>query len=199
MPFITNQPDKELKKRLTELIKVSRELKFLVGFFYFSGLKELYHALKERVKTEENLQNFTFKILVGLEADKLQHQLIELAETENLSGDEKIERYFRSISKAINSKEFDNREFYEQVRFFLSLIEKDKITIRKTLEPNHAKLYIFKLDETQVGRQAIFITGSSNLTRAGLNEQREFNVEISDYGIEEAERYFDEEWERAIK
>jgi len=26
MPFITNQPNKEFKKRLTELIKVSKEL-----------------------------------------------------------------------------------------------------------------------------------------------------------------------------
>ena len=199
MPFITNEKNKELKKRLTELIKVSQELKFLVGFFYFSGLKELYHSLKERVDSKENLQDFTFKVLVGLEVDKFQYQLIELAEKENFSGEEKIERYFRSITRAINSKDFDNKEFYQQVRFFINLIEKDKIIIRKTLEPNHAKLYIFKLDETQIGRRIIFITGSSNLTRAGLNEQREFNVEISDYGIEEAEKYFDEEWEKAIR
>jgi len=199
MPFITNQPNKELKKRLTELIKVSKELKFLVGFFYFSGLKELYYALEERAKSERSFQDFTFKILVGLEVDRFQYQLIELAENKNLSGEEKIEKYFRSILKAINSKEFDNKEFYKQVSFFLDLIEKDKIIIRKTLEPNHAKLYIFRLDETQIGRRAIFITGSSNLTRAGLNEQREFNVEISDYGIEEAEEYFDEEWEKAIR
>ncbi len=199
MPFITNQQDKELKQRLTELINVSQELKFLVGFFYFSGLKEIYRALKIRLKSEKERQDFTFKILVGLEVDKFQHQLIELAENKNLTGEERIERYFRSIVKAINCKDFDNKEFYKQVRFFLNLIEKDKIIIRKTLEPNHAKLYIFKLDETQIGRRSVFITGSSNLTRAGLNEQREFNVEISDYGTETAEKYFDEEWERAIK
>ncbi len=199
MPFITNEQNKELKKRITELIKVSKELKFLVGFFYFSGLKELYHALKERFKPEKDSQDFNFKILVGLEVDKFQYQLIELAENENLSGEEKIEKYFRSIVKAINSKEFDTKEFYEQANFFINLIEKNKIIIRKTLEPNHAKLYIFKLDETQIGRRAIFITGSSNLTRAGLNEQREFNVEISDYGVETAEKYFDEEWEKAIR
>ncbi len=199
MPFITNQPNKELKKRLTELIKVSRELKFLVGFFYFSGMKELYQALKYRFKPEKDFQGFNFKILVGLEVDKFQYQLVELAENENLSGEEKIEKYFRSIVKAVNFKDFDNKDFYEQASFFINLIENNKITIRKTLEPNHAKLYIFKLDETQIGRKAIFITGSSNFTRAGLNEQREFNVEISDYGIEEAEKYFDEEWEKAIR
>jgi len=35
--FITNQPTKELQKRLTELITHSNELKFLVGFFIFPG------------------------------------------------------------------------------------------------------------------------------------------------------------------
>jgi len=39
--FITNSPTKHLKERLLELISESRELKFLVGSFYFSGLKEL--------------------------------------------------------------------------------------------------------------------------------------------------------------
>ncbi len=44
--FITNNPTRELKKRLIELIEKSRELKFLVGFFYFSGIRELYAGLK---------------------------------------------------------------------------------------------------------------------------------------------------------
>ncbi len=106
MPFITNEPNKELKKRITELIKVSRELKFLVGFFYFSGLKELYQALKSRFNPEKDLQGLNFKILVGLEVDKFQYQLVELSGEKNLSGEEKIEKYFRSILKAINFKEF---------------------------------------------------------------------------------------------
>ena len=44
-----------------------------------------------------------------------------------------------------------------------------------------------------------FITGSSNLTRAGLSHQNEFNVEISDYGTQEAEDYFDDLWVKAVK
>ena len=40
-----------------------------------------------------------------------------------------------------------------------------------------------------------FITGSSNLTKTGLTIQDEFNVEISDYGFEDAENYFDYLWE----
>jgi len=85
------------------------------------------------------------------------------------------------------------------VRFFVELIQEDRLLIRKTDYPNHAKLYIFKLEEGQVGKKELFITGSSNLTRAGLTTQNEFNVEISDYGFAEADRYFDTLWNKAVK
>ena len=40
--FITNSGEKNLRKRIIELITKSKELKFLVAFFYFSGIRELY-------------------------------------------------------------------------------------------------------------------------------------------------------------
>jgi hypothetical protein len=43
--FITNSATGNLKKRLLELLKESRELRFLVGFFYFSGIRELYEGV----------------------------------------------------------------------------------------------------------------------------------------------------------
>ena len=43
--FITNSKTNTLKERLSELVEKSDELKFLVGFFYFSGLKEFYESL----------------------------------------------------------------------------------------------------------------------------------------------------------
>lgn len=58
---------------------------------------------------------------------------------------------------------------------------------------------MFKLDEKQIARNKLFITGSSNLTQAGLTTQNEFNVEISDYGFDDAEKYFDDLWETAVK
>ncbi|MFN3605553.1 MAG: phospholipase D-like domain-containing protein, partial [Leptonema sp. (in: bacteria)] len=141
------------------------------------------------------------KVLVGLNVDKLNYQLIEYADSDDQSGrlsNEEISyKFFDSVKKSINSEEFDTYEFYEQVRFFVDLIEKDRLIIRKTLRPNHAKLYIFKLESEQVGRKNLFITGSSNLTKTGLTVQEEFNVEISDYGFEDAENYFDHLWQNA--
>jgi ERCC4-related helicase len=189
--FITNSPTKQLKNRINELILKSEELKFLVGFFYFSGLKELYEGLKDN-------PNVLIKILVGLNVDRTNYGLIEYAENLNFSDQERINQFFDSIKKSINTDLFDNREFYEQVKFFINLIKSDKLIIRKTFKPNHAKLYIFKLEPSQV-KNALFITGSSNLTKAGLTQDQEFNVEISDYGIEDAEQYFDNLWETAVK
>lgn len=190
--FITNSGTKDLKKRISEIIKVSKELKFLVGFFYFSGMKELIEALKNNPEAE-------LKVLVGLDVDKHNNLLVEYAETQNMSDDEKISLFYESIKKAINHEEFDTREFYEQINFLLTLIKENKIIIRKTRDPNHAKLYLFRLSNKQQIKEKLFITGSSNLTRAGLLAQNEFNVEISDYGFDEAEKYFDSLWENSIK
>lgn len=190
--FITNQQTKELRKRINQLITKSKELKFLIGFFYFSGIRELYEGLKAN-------QNFILKILVGLDVDKHNFNLIEYSEDDRISDDEKINNFLQSVKKSINTDQFDIQEFYVQVKYFLQLITEDKIIIRKTFKPNHSKVYLFKLEEEQVGKNKLFITGSSNLTKAGLTTQNEFNVEISDYGFEEAEKYFDDLWENAVR
>jgi ERCC4-related helicase/HKD family nuclease len=190
--FITNNQTKQLRKRILELLSESNEIKILVGFFYFSGLKELYEGLK-------NNSNVKVKILVGLNVDRTNYGLIEYAENSyNISDDERINHFFESLKKSINSEYFDNKEFYDQVKFFIKLIKEGRLIIRKTFKPNHSKLYIFKLGPSQVARNALFITGSSNLTSAGLTFEQEFNVEISDYGVEDAEKYFDNLWKEAV-
>lgn len=126
------------KKRLAELISKSEELKFLVGFFYFSGIRELYSALTTN-------PDVSIKILVGLNVDDYNYSIIEQADTEQSSDEEKAYKFFESIKKSVNTEFFDTEEFYQQVRYFVDLIMTDKLIIRKTYEPNHAKLYIFKL------------------------------------------------------
>ncbi len=194
--FITNNArHKTLKGRLNTLLSVSAELKFLVGFFYFSGWREIY----ENLRKNEALQ---LKLLIGLQVDHLMGQVVEHGRQEaGLSQDDLFYRFLTSLGVALNNEEMDNEAFYEQVTFFLELLENGRLEIRKTLEPNHAKLYLFKLNEQQAEIQnspGQFITGSSNLTRAGLSGQDEFNVEITDYGFADAESYFDELWERAV-
>src|SRR5699024_10017145 len=72
---------------------------------------------------------------------------------------------------------------------------------RKTKVPNHAKLYLFEMNDEERSKHnfdGYLITGSSNLTRSGLKGQQEFNEEIKDYGYEEAATYFDKLWDESI-
>lgn len=190
--FITNNGESTLKKRLNELIAFSGELKFLVGFFYFSGMKELYETLKEN-------NDVVLKILVGLDVENVISQMV-LVEKKEMSDTQIIENYFESIKKGFNTKEFDTKDFHEQVVFFLEMMKNDRILIRKTENPNHAKLYFFKVKpEHATLTKSKFIVGSSNLTKSGLEGQEELNVEISDFGTAESEKYFDDLWEKSIK
>lgn len=192
--FITNEKENNLRNRLSQLIEHSEEMRFLVGFFYFSGIKELYEAIKKN-------PNNQIDILVGLNVNREVYGLIEYGDKEmGLSREESFGRFLDSTRKSLIDQDLDNCDFYEQVKFFLQLIKEDKIRIRKTREPNHAKLYLFRLTERAgIGSRDIFITGSSNLTSAGLSGQHEFNVEISDSGVEEAKKYFSELWNEADK
>jgi superfamily II DNA or RNA helicase len=147
------------------------------------------------LEKEGRLKEEHVKVLVGLSVDKGVYGLYELSHGNE--GDEKIKNSFlQSLERVFTSEEFDKKEIYEQVEFFLKLLKEEKLVIRKTREPNHAKLYLFKLEGDLL--KHTFITGSSNLTLAGLKGQEEFNVEIKDYGFESAEKYFDERWERAV-
>ncbi|MBW6533940.1 MAG: hypothetical protein K0B11_02945 [Mariniphaga sp.] len=191
--FITNNKEQRtLKGRIKKLISGSDELKFLVGYFYFSGWKELYQKLKEHPEIQ-------VKILIGLQIEKLLNRMIvEHGNQETgLSHDEIFQQFMTSLGFAINNDSMDTEEFYNQVGFFLEMLENGRLQIRKTEDPNHAKLYLFKYNTTQQefsDRNGEFITGSSNLTKAGLEGQQEFNVEIRDYGCEDAETYFDDLW-----
>ena len=140
--FITNNETTDLRNRLVKLIKKSEELKFLVGFFYFSGISELYEALKSNPETR-------IKVLVGLNVDKLNFELIEFENDESATDEEKIYKFFESIKRSLNTEDFDTKEFYEQVRFFINLIAENRLIIRKTFKPNHSKLYLFKLEKDQ--------------------------------------------------
>ncbi|MEI7902525.1 MAG: hypothetical protein WCK89_19925 [bacterium] len=62
--LLTNKRGAVVKKRLAELISLSGELKVLVGFFYFSGIKALYEALVANPKIR-------LRVLVGMETERV--------------------------------------------------------------------------------------------------------------------------------
>lgn len=193
--IINNSGQQDLNQRLQHLIGSSETLKFLVGFFYFSGWQQIYEALKQNPAVR-------LQVLVGLQVEKLIRNAIEVdIPSQEQSNEAFFSRFMKSLGYAINQPDMDTETFYNQVAFFTEMLAQERLVIRKTLRPNHAKLYLFKPnkdDSIKYNMPAIFITGSSNLTKAGLQDQDEFNVEIKDYGGEEAEAYFDRLWETAI-
>jgi hypothetical protein len=167
-----------------------------VGFFYFSGWRELYEQLQKH-------DHIKIKLLVGLEVEKiLGKTIIEYGKADDtLSHDEHYQQFISSMDHAINNEEMDTEAFYSQVMFFLEMLETERLIIRKTENPNHAKLYLFRYKQDFRDNLSIdgeYITGSSNLTRSGLVGQEEFNVELLDHHFDKAEGYFDDLWESAI-
>jgi hypothetical protein len=139
----------------------------------------------KKLYNEGRLSQEHIKILVGLYKTK----------------DRFIQNFTDSMKKSINiaftSQELDDEDIHDKVEFFIKLLKERIIVIRKTLEPNHSKLYLFKTKE--ISTPKLFISGSSNLTRRGLVTQKAFNTKPDDNdGFKEAENYFDESWENAI-
>lgn len=193
--FITNQ-----KKLLSDVVKnilpSSEKLYFLIGYFYFSGFQELY----------KQIANKEIKVLVGLEIERdLANRIREyeiIQEVKDARG--KIrENYYKSLVDVFNETDFfDSQEKQEAFRLFLNKIENGSLEIRKTLYPNHAKLYIFqnKEEHSQGGEfPGTVITGSSNFSRAGLKGRFEINVLSRDArSYKEAYKIFESLWDESV-
>ncbi len=91
--FISNDGQSTtLKKRLSSLIKEKLNfLKFLVGFFYFSGIQELYAPLSQNNHVE-------LRILVGMNIDRLNKQIVEYSNHITAeSVNDTVDRYLNNV------------------------------------------------------------------------------------------------------
>jgi len=194
--FITNQ-EKLLSDVINHIIPESKGIYFLVGYFYFSGFFKLHHKLKDK----------QVKILVGLDVERelnnklKEFYLLESEKTHKSIHDIKS-RYFKSLVDLINETDFcDTGEKQIAFRIFLEKIKDGSLELKKTSEPNHAKLYIFESDkEHSRGGElpGTVITGSSNLSLSGLENRFEINVishEADDFEV--SKKIFDDLWQSA--
>lgn len=194
--LITNQ-DKFLSEVFNNILPSSENLYFLVGYFYFSGFEEIF----------ENLSDKKLQILVGLEIEKdLNNKIREIEvinETNQSRGQVRV-NFYKSFTQVFNETDFfDNSRQERAFRLFVEKIKDGSLEIRKTLHPNHAKLYIFgnKDDYSQGGEfPGTVITGSSNLTRAGLKHQHEINIVSREKSFYiEGLRIFNELWKESVE
>lgn len=192
--FITNQGEL-LSNVINDILPSSEKLHFLVGFFYFSGFEQLY----------KNLTNHKIRILVGLDIEKDIFNKIkefEIIESINMARGKIRNNYYRSLVELFNDTDyFDSNEKQEAFKLFLKKLKDGTLIIKKTVSPNHAKLYIFenKPEFSQGGRfPGTIITGSSNLSYSGLTNQQEINVLFRDEHYNEGKELFDKLWGTAV-
>lgn len=196
LTFITNEQNQTLKDRFNQLIKDSRNFDVLVGYFYLSGFHALYKSLENTEK---------IRILIGISTDQETYNLIETSHEEHEedmrlrpSDYETKELIGTAVENEISNSN-DKLEVEEGIQKFVDWIRSGKLKIKAyPSRKTHAKLYImtFKEGDRDVGR---VITGSSNFTQSGLEDNLEFNVELknrSDYEFARAK--FNKLWEDAV-
>jgi ERCC4-related helicase len=193
--IITNQ-EKFLSDVVNNILPSSKNLYFLVGYFYFSGFEEIY----------KNVSDKYVKILVGLEIEsnlKKKLKEYELVQQVNISRGEIRQSYYKALVNVFNDTDFfDTKEKQEAFKIFLSKIKDGTLEIRKTLQPNHAKLYIFEnKDELKQGGDfpGTIITGSSNFSGSGLRDRFEINVLSRDKAsYDQVYNIFKQLWDEAV-
>ena len=187
----TNETDKSkisFKERLQSLISKSKELRALVGYFYFSGVGPLHDAIKDN-------PDIKLKVLVGMEAEEHMGKIVEIATTHSgMVSQEYKEAFLDSLHSVFASKGVDDETFFERNKLFVDLLREGRLEIRKTRDPNHAKMYLFTMKNDEVD----WLTGSANLTWSALEKQNEVNVDINSFDYDRASMLFDKWWNEAV-
>src|SRR6266566_2009890 len=194
LTFITNEPGKSLRDRFGILLgDDTRLFDCLVGYFFISGFHILHPAL---TMTEK------IRILIGIKTDGATYGLIQAAKEQRefvLESHAQVRERVPGEILGELQKSGDSSQIEDGVRKFVEWIRSGKLEVRAyPSERVHAKLYIMTFHEGDRDKGRV-ITGSSNFTEAGLQDNLEFNVELknrSDYDF--AIQKFNELWAKGV-
>ena len=197
--FFTNEHGNTLLAKLAAVFEHKHIAEFdaLVGYFRASG----YFRLREHLKEVEQI-----RILVGIDVDKwaakAQRQGLELrfgASREQVGDD-----YTGRLKNEIDQADYDLKT-ETSIRQFVDDIATGKIILKAHPSRQlHAKIYIFRPRPFNQHSGGEVITGSSNLTQAGLGaadiaSNYEFNVSLRGYDdIKFATDEFEKLWQEAV-
>ena len=194
LTFLTNESGNSLRDRFSVILKTdARFFDCLVGYFFISGFYKLYPAL-------ENVEKI--RILIGLHTDRSAYALMQKA---GQQGELPLQSHKAVIEKIPDNvlTEFENATdsavIETGVHKFVEWVRSGKLEIKAYPgERLHAKVYIMTFNEGFMDKGRV-ITGSSNLTQSGLQDNLEFNVELknrADYDFAIAK--FNELWAVAV-
>lgn len=195
--FFTNSEENTLIKKFEGVFTYNPNINYfdaLVGYFRASGYFHIRPFLEKVPK---------IRILVGINVDKLiadaQKQGLELFK----SPEKTKEEFIQAIQEDIEKANYDKETETGILQFIDDLIEK-KIEVKAHPDKKiHAKVYILRPEPFNEHTPAQVITGSSNLTDAGLGNGNhynyEFNVQLSDFDdIFFATHEFEKLWAESV-
>lgn len=191
--FFTNENENTLINKIEGVFK-HRNIHFfdaLVGYFRASG----YFRIRQFVEKAAEI-----RILVGINIDKLIYKAHQQGLLFDGNFENAEEDFFQQLKKNIQDSEYD-RDVEEGMLQLIDDIVNKKVVIKVHPKQNiHAKIYIFREQEKHNHGYGAVITGSSNLTDAGLSQNFEFNVELRDNtDIEFASETFEKLWNESVE
>ncbi|WP_218918541.1 phospholipase D-like domain-containing protein [Flectobacillus major] len=190
--FFTNSEQNTLITKIEGIFNFRNIYFFdaLVGYFRATG----YFRIRPFIEKAQEI-----RILVGINVDQLivqaQNQGVLFQVDIQKSQEDFVKNLKENIQKAAYKKEIEDG--------MLQLIEDlraQKVQIKVHPKQNiHAKIYIFREETKHNHGYGAVITGSSNLTEAGLERNFEFNVELrEDSDIDFATQTFNTLWDESI-
>lgn len=196
LTFFTNEPERDLYSRFSKILKSNTQFfDVLVGYFRTSGFFKMYEAMESVEK---------IRILVGLNVDKYTVKIIDKANAELAyeapTTKEAKDAFSDSIENEFAQSE-TTAEIEQGVRTFIEWLKNGKLEMRIYVDaPIHAKVYIMRKDMDKVpDSYGSVITGSSNFSEAGLQNNLEFNVELKDSrDVQFALEKFEELWAKGV-
>lgn len=196
LTFFTNEPERDLYSRFSKILNSNTQFfDVLVGYFRTSGFFKMYGAMESVEK---------IRILVGLNVDKYTVKIIDKANAEIGYEPPTVKEAKESFSESVENEfaQSDTTQQIEQgVRTFIEWLKNGKLEMRMYVDaPIHAKVYIMRKDMGKVpDTYGSVITGSSNFSEAGLQNNLEFNVELKDSrDVQFALEKFEELWEKGV-
>ena len=197
--FFTNSAANTLFNKLEGIFQHNQSINnfdVLVGYFRSSGYFKLRPLL-------DNIANI--RILVGIDVDKITKEMHADGLALFRGDPEKTIKDWQGKFIADVHEANYEQQTEQGIKQFIDDIQTKKVQIKA--HPSraiHAKIYIFRPDGYNLHKAGSVITGSSNLTDAGLgtgnNANYEFNVLLNDYNdIQFATDEFERLWQEGVE
>lgn len=195
--FFTNNGQNTLIQKFKGIFENHQDIEYfdaLVGYFRASG----YFAIRPFLEKVPHI-----RILVGIDVDKLIAKYHSKGLLFQGDATQTIQEYLKEVQSDIQQSEYKYEVEQGILQFITDVIEK-KIEIKAHPSRKlHAKIYIFRPVNWNEHNEGYVITGSSNLTDAGLGSGEisnyEFNVILHNYDdIKFATSEFESLWQEGI-